>query len=130
LTDSAQKDSLTRALYIGANLAYSGLFMLILLWEGWLAPSPGAPAGFWLVIKAVPLVLAARGVYRGNPKVIVIASLVVLLYFVEGVVLAYAGPGHRHFLAPIRFLATAEIILSTAFIVLAGQYVRRTFKRD
>lgn len=121
---------MTRALYYGAVATYSGLILLVLLWEGWLAPSSNAPAGFWLAVKAAPLVLAARGVYAGRPKIIVIASLVVLLYFIEGIVLAYAGPGHRHFPVPIRFLASAEILLSTAFIVLAGQYVRRTFKRD
>jgi uncharacterized membrane protein len=122
-------DVTTRLLYYGAIATYSGLILLVLLWEGWLAPSPNAPPGFWLAVKVAPLILAARGVYAGNPKVIVIASLIALLYFIEGVVLAYAGPGHRHFAVPIRFLASAEILLSTGFIVAAGQYVRRRFKR-
>jgi uncharacterized membrane protein len=130
LKRTAPDNPVTRALYYGAVITYTGLILLVLLWEGWLAHSSSAPAGFWLAVKATPLVLAARGVYAGKPKVIVIASLLVLLYFIEGIVLAYAGPGHRHFLVPIRFLASAEILLSTAFIVLAGQYVRRTFKRD
>jgi uncharacterized membrane protein len=122
-------DPTTRILYYGAIASYIGLILLVLLWEGWLAPSPHPSAGFWLAVKTVPLLLPARGVIRGNPRTIVLASLVVLLYFIEGVVLAYSSHGPGGLSRMVATLASLEIILSTGFIVLAGQFVRRAFRR-
>jgi len=122
-------ERITRTLYYGAIACYVALILLVLLWEGWLAPSPHPSPGFWLAIKAVPLLLPARGVLRGNPRTIVLASLVVLLYFIEGVVLAYSSHGHGGLSRMVATLASLEIILSTGFIVLGGQYVRRAFRR-
>lgn len=123
-------ESTTRALHYGAIASYVALILLVLLWEGWLAPSPHPSSGFWLAIKAVPLLLPARGVLRGNPRTLVLASLVVLLYFIEGVVLAYSSHGPGGPSRMVATLASLEIILSTGFIVLAGQYVRRAFRRS
>ncbi len=122
-------DRTTRLLYRAAIASYTALILLVLLWEGWLAPSPHPAAGFWLAVKGVPLLLPARGVFKGNPRTIVIASLIVLLYFIEGIVLAYASHGPGGLSRTVATLASLEIILSTGFIVLAGQYVRRAYRR-
>jgi uncharacterized membrane protein len=104
--------------------AWVGLIILTLLWEGWLAPAALAPPGLWLMLKAVPLLLPMLGLLRGNPRTYVLASLLVLLYFTEGVVVAFtqrtAGLG-LHSALPY---AVIEIALSLLFFICAAYYVR------
>jgi uncharacterized membrane protein len=107
-----------------ALIAYLGLLALSVLWEGWLAPAPRVPPGLWLTLKAVPLLIALPGVLHGRPKAHVWAELLALLYFMEGVILAYL---HRH--EPLAsdnplLYAWTEIVLSLVFIGSSAYYVR------
>lgn len=75
---------LSRAL---ACVSLIALIALCLLWEGWLAPL--RPGGSWLILKALPLLLALPGVLGGRRYTSQWLSMLVLLYFTEGVVRAF-----------------------------------------
>ncbi|OGI41671.1 MAG: hypothetical protein A2150_02970, partial [Candidatus Muproteobacteria bacterium RBG_16_64_11] len=114
----------TARLGLIATIAYLALLVLSVLWEGWLAPAPRMPPGLWLTLKAVPLLIALSGVLHGRPKTHVWAELLALLYFMEGVILAYLH--RREPLAtdnPLLY-AWIEIALSLVFIGSSAYYVR------
>jgi uncharacterized membrane protein len=104
--------------------AWIGLIILTLLWEGWLAPAALAPPGLWLMFKAVPLLVPLFGLLRGNPRTYVLASLLVLLYFTEGVVVGFTQRAAGFALHSPLTYAVLEIGLSLSFFILAAYYVR------
>lgn len=71
-----------------------------------------------LALKALPLLLPLRGVLRGNLYTYQWASMLILLYFMEGVVRGTTDP------APSLYVAWAEIALTTVFFWCAILYVR------
>jgi uncharacterized membrane protein len=105
------------ALQRSAALSLFGLFLLCLLWEIWLAPLK--PGGTLLFLKALPLAFAMRGVVRGSLYTIQWASMLVLLYLMEGVVRVMSDPP-----GPSIMLAWVEIALSTIFFFSSIFYVR------
>ena len=80
-----------------------GLIVLGLAWELWL--SPLRPGGSWLALKVLPLCLPLAGLLKNRMYTYRWVSLVVWLYFIEGVVRAW---GDR---APGNYLALAEVVL-------------------
>jgi uncharacterized membrane protein len=94
-----------------------GLFLLCVLWEIWLAPLK--PGGTLLFLKALPLAFAMRGTLRGSLYTIQWASMLVLLYLMEGVVRVMSDPP-----GPSIALAWVEIVLATGFFFSSVFYVR------
>ena len=94
-----------------------GLIVLCVLWETWLAPL--RPGGTLLFLKALPLAFAVRGVSRGSLYTIQWASMLVLLYLMEGVVRVMSDPA-----GPSILLSWVEIFLSVVFFMSAILYVR------
>ena len=114
---SMTKTRLNPALRYGASVSLIALIALCLLWELWLAPL--RPGGSWLVLKVLPLLLPLRGVLKGSLYTMQWASMLILLYFMEGVVRAYSDP------APASVLmASIEIALTLVFYLCAIFYVR------
>lgn len=93
------------------------LTLLCALWEIVLAPV--RPGGSWLFLKAVPLLFALRGIWRGNLYTYQWASMLVLLYAMEGVVRVMSD---LNVLSAI--LAGVELALSLIFFCCALLYVR------
>ena len=109
--------ALNGALQRSAAVSLFGLFFLCLLWEIWLAPLK--PGGTLLFLKALPLAFAMRGVVRGSLYTIQWASMLVLLYLMEGVVRVMSDPP-----GPSIMLAWIEIVLATIFFFSSIFYVR------
>lgn len=105
--------AITRWLAVGSVL---GLIALGLAWELWLAPV--RPGGSWLAIKVLPLCFPLAGLLRNRMYTYRWVSLVVWLYFTEGVVRAYSdrGLGAR--------LALIEIALCLALFAACVLHVR------
>ncbi|CAB3640909.1 DUF2069 domain-containing protein [Achromobacter sp. SIMBA_011] len=104
-------------LRLAASVSLFALIVLCVTWETLVAPL--RPGGSWMLLKALPLVLPLRGVVRGNLYTYQWASMLSLLYLMEGVVRAMSDP------APLSVLmAWGEILLSTLFFVSAIFYVR------
>ncbi len=89
-------------------LGYFGLFILILLWVIVFSPSPRMPVSLILIVFIGPLLLPLRGLLYGKISAHVWTSMLVLLYFIHGVVEAWASPAER-------WLAVTEILLSDVF---------------
>ena len=75
----------TRAVAVAALL---GLIVLGLAWELWLAPTGGR----WLAFKVLPLVLPLAGLLKHRLYTYRWVSLLVWLYFTEGIVRATGLP--------------------------------------
>lgn len=101
-------------LALGSLLA---LFLWCLAWEIFLAPL--RPGGTLLFLKALPLAFAFRGVAKGHLYTMQWASMLVLLYLMEGVVRVMSDPP-----GPSIAMAWVEILLSTTFFMAAIFYVR------
>ncbi len=111
-------------LYYLASSAYVALIVLSLAWEGWLAPARNVPAGFWLTLKTLPLLLPLFGLLRGRPYTHAWASMLVLPYFIEGVVLTYQFRAESVSLHATLPYALLEALLCCVFIVSATFYAR------
>ncbi len=107
-----------------ALIAYLALLVLSVLWEGWLSPAPRVPPGLWLTLKAVPLLIALPGVLHGRPKAHVWAELLVLLYFMEGLIVAYLHRNDALATDTPLLYAWIEIVLCLVFIASSAYYVR------
>jgi uncharacterized membrane protein len=107
---------LNPGLRFGASVSLVALIVLCVLWETVLAPV--RPGGTLLALKALPLLLPLRGVLRGNLYTFQWASMLMLLYFMEGIVRATSDPGFS------ANVAWVEVLLSTVFFWCAVLYVR------
>lgn len=101
-------------------VAFFSLLVLLLLCIAWeLVLDPLVPGGSIYVLKALPLIFPLYGVYRGNLYTLQWSSMLVLLYFMEGVVRWYSD------ISPVSStLGAVETVLSLLFFVAAILYVR------
>ncbi|HEX7388347.1 MAG TPA: DUF2069 domain-containing protein [Castellaniella sp.] len=108
---------LSRELHGLAVVSLLGLIVLCVGWEWRWAPLH--PHGSLMVLKAVPLLFAVRGVLKGSLYTMQWVSMLSLLYLMEGVVRAWSD------LSPVSAaLAGLEIILSLGLYLGAILYVR------
>ena len=107
-----------RALRLAAASSLLLLFLLCLFWELWLAPL--RPGGSLLALKALPLLLPLRGIFRGDRYVYQWSSMLVLAWFAEGTTRAWSERGAS------QALACGEVLLSVAFFASAVAYARLT----
>lgn len=103
----------TRAAALAALLL---LVALGLAWELWLAPL--RPGGSWLALKVLPLCIPLAGLLKHRMYTYRWVSLMVWLYFTEGVVRAW---GDR---PPGNWLALAQVALCLALFVACALHVR------
>ena len=113
LPDVSTDVAATRWLAVGSLL---GLILLCLAWELWLAPL--RPGGSWLALKALPLALPLAGLLKRRMYTYRWVSLLVWLYFTEGVVRAWSDP------APGNWLAAIEILLCLLLFTACALHVR------
>ena len=92
----------------------AALALLEALWE--LALAPLRPGGSWLALKALPLALLWWPLAHGNRRARQIASLVLPLYFGEGIVRALTEHG-RH--AQVAALATAIALAALVAVLMS-----------
>ena len=71
-------------------LLWLALVALCLGWELWWAPL--RPGGSWLALKALPLLAAAPGMWRGRLYTYQWMSMLVWVYMTEGVVRGLTDP--------------------------------------
>jgi uncharacterized membrane protein len=105
-----------RAAHLAACLLLVALIFLGVAWELWLAPL--RPGGSWLVLKVLPLLAPVFGMFRGKRYTFKWTSLLLWLYFAEGVVRAMTDPW------PASALASVEIGLSVALFGAIVAFLR------
>jgi uncharacterized membrane protein len=101
----------TRALAVGSVLA---LIALGLVWELWLAPTGRGT----LALKVLPLVLPLPGLLKNRMYTYRWLSLLVWLYFAEGIVRATSERG------PSVSLAVLEVVLCLLLFAACAVHVR------
>ena len=104
---------LSRALAVVALL---GLVVLCVAWELWIAPL--RPGGSWLVLKALPLCIPLAGLLKRRMYTYRWVSLLVWLYFTEGVVRAWGDT------APSKWCAFAEVALCLVLFAACALHVK------
>jgi uncharacterized membrane protein len=104
---------LTRFMAVGSLL---GLIVLSLAWELWLAPL--RPGGSWLVLKALTLCLPLAGLLKNRMYTYRWVTLVVWLYFAEGVI---RWSGDRW---PSNLYAAIEVGLCLVLFAASAMHVR------
>jgi uncharacterized membrane protein len=107
----------SRVLAAGSLL---GLIALGLAWELWLAPL--RPGGSWLALKVLPLCLPLAGLLKNRMYTYRWLSLLVWLYFTEGVVRATTESGLS------AGLAMLEVLLSLTLFAGCALHVRLRLK--
>ena len=113
-SSSSPPVSATRWLAVGSLL---GLIVLGLAWELWLAPI--RPGGSWLALKVLPLAVPLAGLLKNRMYTYRWVSLMVWLYFTEGVVRAWSDTN-----AAGRALAGLEIVLCLVLFAACAWHVR------
>ena len=108
----------TRWLAVGSLV---GLIVLSLSWELLLAPL--RPGGSWLALKALPLCIPLAGLLKNRMYTYRWVSLMVWLYFTEGVVRAYSDK------PPGNGLAMIEVALCLALFVACALHVRLRLRK-
>jgi uncharacterized membrane protein len=117
-------------LYYAALCCYLLLLLLCVLWEGWLAPSSYAPPVVWLSFKSIPLLLPLFGLLHGKTYTYGWASMLILAYFSEGVIVAFSERHQGLSLdGPVPY-ALAEVVLSLTFVACAAGYIRSSAAGD
>ncbi len=105
-----------RALHLGAVTSLCALILLGLAWELWLAPL--RPGGSFLALKIIPLILPLRGLLRRDVYTLQWSSMLILLYFTEGIVRATSDLGLS------ATLGWIEVVLSVVYFICVVLYLR------
>lgn len=108
-----------RRLNLISSLSLIALIALSVAWELWLAPL--RPSGSMLVLKVVPLLLPLMGILKGKRYTYQWASLLILLYFGEGLLRATSDT-----VTLSRSLAMVEVVLTLIFFTSTAWYAKRT----
>jgi uncharacterized membrane protein len=115
--NSLRHVTLTRGLAVSSLM---GLIVLGLAWELWLAPV--RPGGTLLALKVLPLCFPLTGLLKNRMYTYRWLSLLIWLYFTEGVVRAWGDP------SPSNYLAMLEILLCITLFIACALHVRLRLK--
>ncbi|BDU57889.1 hypothetical protein LMORI2_08710 [Limnohabitans sp. MORI2] len=109
--------TLTRLLAVTSLIA---LIVLGLAWELWLAPL--RPGGTLLALKVLPLCFPLTGLLKNRMYTYRWLSLLIWLYFTEGVVRAWSDA------SPSNYLALVETALCVVLFTACALHVRLRLK--
>jgi uncharacterized membrane protein len=103
------------------HLGAVGSLLLLIVWlVAWeMVVAPLHPGGSLLALKALPLLIPLRGVLKRDIYTLQWSSMVILLYFTEGVVRAWSDT-----LALSRTMALGETALVCVYFICALLYLR------
>ncbi len=107
-----------RALAVGSVL---GLIALGVAWELFLAPI--RPGGSWLALKVLPLCIPLAGLLKNRMYTYRWVSLLVWIYFTEGVVRAWSDK------APSNYLAMVEVALCLLLFTACALHVKLRLRK-
>ncbi|MDQ1816974.1 DUF2069 domain-containing protein [Massilia scottii] len=103
--------------HIGAIASLVVLIAWLLAWE--IVVAPLRPGSWILALKALPLLIPLGGVIKRDIYTLQWSSMVILLYFTEGVVRAWSDK-----LPESRIMALGEIVLVFVYFACALLYLR------
>ena len=113
MMNQSNRIEMTRWLALGS---LGGLIVLGLAWEMWLAPI--RPGGSLLALKVLPLCTPLAGILKNRMYTYRWVSLMVWIYFTEGVVRAWSDR------PPGNVLAMIEVALCLLLFIACALHVR------
>ena len=105
-----------KILHLGAAASLIALIVLCIAWEMLLAPI--RPNGSWLVLKVIPLLIPLRGILKRDLYTMQWSSMLILLYFAEGIVRGMSDTGLS------ATLGWIEVALVLIFFICVIAYLR------
>jgi uncharacterized membrane protein len=107
-----------------ARIFHAGALASLVVLIGWLVAwevviAPLHSGGWLLALKAVPLLIPLRGVLKRDLYTLQWSSMLILLYFTEGVVRAWGDQVELS-----RWMALGEVVLSCLYFACALLYLR------
>lgn len=111
-----------KVFHAGAIASLIWLIGWLVAWEMFVAPLH--PGGSLLALKALPLLLPLRGVIKRDLYTLQWSSMVILIYFAEGVVRAWADTSQAS-----RAMALGEIVLVLVYYACALLFLH-PYKRE
>jgi uncharacterized membrane protein len=107
-----------------ARIFHAGALASLVLLIGWLVAwetiiAPVHAGGWMLALKALPLLIPLRGVVKRDLYTMQWSSMLILLYFIEGVVRAWADQTELS-----RWMAFGEAALACLYFACALLYLR------
>lgn len=105
-----------KVIHLGATASLIALIVLCIAWEMVLAPI--RPNGSWLVLKVIPLLIPLRGILRRDLYTMQWSSMLILLYFAEGIVRGMSDTGLS------ATLGWIEVALVLSFFICVIAYLR------
>ena len=111
-----------KVFHAGAIASLIWLIGWLVAWEIFVAPLH--PGGSLLALKALPLLLPLRGVIKRDLYTLQWSSMVILVYFAEGVVRAWADTSEAS-----RAMALGEIVLVVVYYACALLFLH-PYKRE
>ncbi len=105
-----------KIIHRGAVISLISLIVLCIAWEMVLAPI--RPHGSWLVLKVIPLLIPLRGILKRDLYTMQWSSMLILLYFAEGLVRGMTDTGLS------AILGWIEVALVLAFFICVIAYLR------
>jgi len=105
--------------YFMSLTSYFGLLLLLASWITYFDPPKNETTSLALIFILTPLLIALRGLLNGKRYTYAWSSMLILFYFMHGVVEAWANENET-----VRILALIEVILSVIFFIGAIMYVR------
>ena len=112
----AQTFSMKNYLQLGASVSLICLIFLLCSWELFLAPLKNQSS--WLVLKIIPLLISLMGILKGKIYTYKWSGMLILIYFIEGVVRSYSDQGLS------SKIALFEVFLSIVFFLCVAFYVK------
>ena len=107
----------SKVYHIGAAASLMVLIAWLLAWE--MVVAPLKPGGSLLALKVIPLLLPLRGVLKRDVYTLQWSSMLILLYFAEGVVRGYSDRDELS-----RMMAWGETALVCIYFACALLYLR------
>ena len=103
--------------HTGAAVSLGLLIAWLVAWE--MVVAPLKPGGSLLALKVIPLLLPLRGVIKRDVYTLQWSSMLILLYFAEGVVRAYSDRSEIS-----RLMGWGEVALVCVYFACALLYLR------
>ncbi len=113
------KKTKARFYYFMTLTAYFGLLILLASWIIFFDPPENSTTSLALLFILTPLILALRGLLNGKRYTYAWSSMLILFYFLHGVVEAWANINPL-----IQTLALFEVGLTVIFFIGAIFYVK------
>jgi len=115
----SDKNNKTQFYYIMTLIGYFGILALLSSWIIFFSSSENQTISLSLLFILAPLLIALRGLLNGKRYTYAWSSMLILFYFLHGVVEAWSNGNQT-----IQILSLLEVFFSVTFFIGSIMYVK------